>query len=743
MLLVSGCGGGGNDPPAPPTPSNNVAPAFTSQPVDQAVTEPGGATFSAAASGSPAPTLQWQSSTDGVTYTNLPGATSGTYDSGATTVAHSGRRYRVVATNVAGTATSNAATLTVSPIPDASPAITTQPQSQTVTAPASATFTALASGTPAPAYQWQSSTDGVAFADIAGATGSSFTTPATNLSQSGSVYRVVAANSAGSATSNLAMLTVVSASTMPSITTQPADQSVSEPDAATFTVVASGNPAPTYQWQLSTDGTTYNDVAGATSASHSTGPTTSAQTGHRYRVVVSNSAGSVTSDSVQLSVGAAASGATIVYSRNNGNVNVSNYDLYSIRENGGVETALATSSGDEQFCGVTPAGRVIYQVVVGGQFDIHSVNADGTDARVLANTSDNEFCSFIVPTGAAAGRLIYRRVTSTSSDLYAVNADGTLTRALANGPFNEGFAALTESNRVVFGVDTPSGADVYSVDLEGLSVIPLATSSDNEGFQGAAAGLVVIGRAAFGQGDLYVVGEAGTGFGPLAADPQHDESLAGITPGGAFVIKSRHLTTNARSLSAGGIPLASDAGDILYAGSSSTHVAYAKYVGNQIDTFAVRIDGTQSATLGDSADTEVVVFLTNDNRAFYERYAITGGAVTLGDVYLIDIDGTNRVPLAVSADNESFAALVGNRLLYKREIANSVNNIQLWSINLDGTGNARVLNVGGPSFFSAVTPSGKVLIRNYTGINNIYLANPDGTGARLVMGNATFLAVFQ
>jgi len=53
------------------------------------------------------------------------------------------------------------------------------------------------------------------------------------------------------------------------IGTQPANQTVSSPGSATFTVVATTNRDPValaYQWQVSTDGVSYTNVSGATSA---------------------------------------------------------------------------------------------------------------------------------------------------------------------------------------------------------------------------------------------------------------------------------------------------------------------------------------------------------------------------------------------------------------------------------------------------------------------------------------------
>ena len=83
------------------------------------------------------------------------------------------------------------------------PYVTTEPMNQTVTAGQTATFMVVASGTAPLTYQWQKNG-----ANIAGATSSSYATPATAISDSGSTFVVVVSNSAGTATSNAATLTV-------------------------------------------------------------------------------------------------------------------------------------------------------------------------------------------------------------------------------------------------------------------------------------------------------------------------------------------------------------------------------------------------------------------------------------------------------------------------------------------------------------------------------------------------------
>ena len=85
--------------------------------------------------------------------------------------------------------------------------------------------------------------------------------------------------------------------TAPSISTPPVNQSVTVGQSATFTVVATGTPPMTYQWQQAGV-----NIAGATAATYTTNSTSTADNGSTFDVVVSNAAGTVTSPIAALTV---------------------------------------------------------------------------------------------------------------------------------------------------------------------------------------------------------------------------------------------------------------------------------------------------------------------------------------------------------------------------------------------------------------------------------------------------------
>ena len=193
--------------------------------------------------------------------------------------------------NSYGSATSYPAVLTVNPAV-AGPVISAEPANLTVTASQSATFSVAATGTSPFSYQWMR--NGAA---IAGANSATYRIASTSTSDNGMRFSAVVANSAGSATSSAATLTVTQAIVAAAISVQPVSQSVRVGASATFSVAATGTSPFTYQWHK-------NGVAvsGATSATYTTPPATSSDNGAKFSVSVSNSVNTTVSNLASLTV---------------------------------------------------------------------------------------------------------------------------------------------------------------------------------------------------------------------------------------------------------------------------------------------------------------------------------------------------------------------------------------------------------------------------------------------------------
>lgn len=249
-----------------------VAPTITVQPASASVRQGDTHTFTVGATGTSI-TYQWFNAAG-----PLPNASSSSYSTGAA------ETYFVIVRNSVGFATSSSAVLTVIPIVIA-PTITRQPVSASIVAGRTVTLLVEATGTSPLAYQWFNSR-GL----IAAATGSSFTTGTAE------TYHVVVTNTADSAISAQATVTVISA---PVITREPMSATVVSGQSATFNVVATGQ-ALRYQWNtvtiLAGRPTQINPIPNATSSSYTTG------TPGTYNVIVRNEAGPVTSDDATLTV---------------------------------------------------------------------------------------------------------------------------------------------------------------------------------------------------------------------------------------------------------------------------------------------------------------------------------------------------------------------------------------------------------------------------------------------------------
>jgi hypothetical protein len=279
-----------------------IPPSITTEPASQSAIAGNTVSFSVVAAGTAPLSYQWQAAGSGA-YTNLvngpqiSGATSNVLTlTGVTT--NWALNYVVIVGNSAGSITSSpAATLTVN-VP---PSITTGPASQSAIAGNTVSFSVGATGTAPLSYQWQAGSGGTYtnLMDGPQVSGSAsnvltITGVTTNWALN---YVVIVGNSAGSVTSSPAATLTVNVP--PAITTEPASQTNSVGSNVLFSVTATGTAPLSYQWQAGPGGTYTNLVDGpqVTGSASNVLMIASVTTNWAlaYQVIVSNSAGSVTS----------------------------------------------------------------------------------------------------------------------------------------------------------------------------------------------------------------------------------------------------------------------------------------------------------------------------------------------------------------------------------------------------------------------------------------------------------------
>jgi hypothetical protein len=193
--------------------------------------------------------------------------------------------YSVVVSNPYGAVTSAVATLSVF----SAPWIVSQPGNQNVSPGETASFGVVVAAWPSPVYQWVFNETNV----LAAATDSTLVLTNAQIEQAG-LYSVVASNSLGAVTSQLARLTLG----VPAfIAVQPQSVTALPGQTAAFTVGPGGTPPFSFQWYFNCS----SPLASATAATLLL-TNISASEGGSYCVLVSNAYGSAFSAPASLRV---------------------------------------------------------------------------------------------------------------------------------------------------------------------------------------------------------------------------------------------------------------------------------------------------------------------------------------------------------------------------------------------------------------------------------------------------------
>jgi len=312
--------------------------------------------------------------------------------------------------------------------------------------------------------------------------------------------------------------------TAPAIATQPASQTVTVGQTASFSVTVTGTAPFTYQWQKNSA-----NMSGATSANYTTPATVSGDSGSNFRVIVTNSAGNATSNSAILTVNAAPVGPSITTQPVGQTVTVGQSATFSVVATGTAPLTYQWQRNSANISGATSANYTTPATVSGDNGSTFQVIVTNSVTSVTSNPATLT----VNPVVAAAGTdvttyhndvartgqnttetvLTQAKVNSTTFGLLRnlsvdglVDAEPLYLSQLSVGGAAHNVVIVATENDSVYAFDSDTGAQLWKVSLLGSG----ETTSDNRNCgqvtpQIGITSTPVIDRTAGAHGTLYAV----------------------------------------------------------------------------------------------------------------------------------------------------------------------------------------------------------------------------------------------
>jgi outer membrane protein assembly factor BamB len=211
--------------------------------------------------------------------------------------------------------------------------------------------------------------------------------------------------------------------TAPSITVQPADTSVAVGQTATFSVTAAGSAPLSYQWQMGT-----TPIAGATAASYTTPATVAGDDGSTFQVVVTNSAGMVTSVAAKLGVTLPPppTAPSITVQPADTSVAVGQTATFSVTAAGTVPLTYQWKKGTTVIAGATAASYTTPATVAGDDASTFQVTVTNSAGTVTSRAAKLAVTAAPPPTAPSISvQPADKSVTAGQTAAFSVTAAGT------------------------------------------------------------------------------------------------------------------------------------------------------------------------------------------------------------------------------------------------------------------------------------------------------------------------------
>jgi hypothetical protein len=300
-------------------------------------------------------------------------------------------------------------------------------------------------------------------------------------------FTAVARDAAGNHTTSSAVSVTVSNATLPVISAQPANQSVTAGQTATFSVTATGTAPLTYQWKKNGA-----NISGATASSYTTPATAAGDNGSTFQVVVSNTAGSAPSTTVTLTVNAAAVAPTITTQPTNLTVTAGQTATFSVAATGTAPLTYQWKKNGANISGATASSYTTPATTSGDNgstFQVVVSNTAGSAPSTTVTLTVN--AAAVAPT--ITTQPTNQSVTAGQTATFGVAATGTAPLSYQwqeNGVNIAGATASTYTTPATTSADNGSTFQVVVSNAAGNTPSATATLTVATSSGGASAQLV-------------------------------------------------------------------------------------------------------------------------------------------------------------------------------------------------------------------------------------------------------------
>lgn len=412
--------------------------------------------------------------------------------------------------------------------------------------------------------------------------------------------------------------------------------------------------------------------------------------------------------------------------------------------NGGANVTVTQPTG----------GKIAFASLRDGNYEIYSMNPDGSNQTRLTNNSAGDSYPAISSDG---NRIAFASTRDGNTEIYLMNADGTGQTRLTTNPQRDIMPAFSpDGMRVVFTSFRNGRADIYVINVDGTNETRLTVSSANdfEPVFSPDGSKIAFTSQRDGYGQVYLMDADGANQTRLT-NQVADEYDPSFSPDGtriAFTSFRDGPTNEIYVMNVDGSNQTRLTNNTVADISSSfspdgSQIAFVSNRDGQLEVYLMNADGSNQVRL--------TINVQGNEYPSFGSFPTPPGKIVFGsnrdggnwEIYSMNSNGTNQTRLTNSPGNDTLPSLSpdGSRIAFT---SFRDGNDEIYVMNPDGSGVLRLTNNSAPDAYPAFSPDGNQIafVSYRDGNHEIYIMNADGTNQTRLTNNdpgADYLPVFS